>query len=116
ALPQVMGAKRHDEFVALTSHLPHLLAAALVELYGDYAKKNKGVARAVGSGFRDSTRIAGGNPSMWADILGMNGESIAHFLARYRRRLADLERRLKKKSGVDWGRYFMKAKKIRKSL
>ena len=117
AQPVVLPPDRHDEFVALTSHLPHLLASALVDLYGDYQKKDPRVQRALGTGFRDSTRVAAGNPDMWADILGMNGGPIAHFLSRYRGRLLELEKRLgNKKNGGQWRRYFAKVKKIRKDL
>ncbi len=116
ALPVILSADRHDEFVALTSHLPHLLASALVDVYGTYQKSNPRVKRALGTGFRDSTRVAAGSPAMWADILGMNGQKIAFFLSRYREKLLELEKKLRNKNGGEWRRYFEKVKKIRKDL
>ncbi len=116
AQPVILPADRHDEFVALTSHLPHLLASALVDLYGNYQKRNPLARRALGTGFRDSTRVAAGSPEMWADILGMNSQKIAHFLSRYRGKLLDLEKKVKRKNGGEWRRYFEKVKKTRKEL
>lgn len=59
----------HDRIVALVSHLPHLLAAALVNTV---ASENPGAFDFCGPGFRDTTRVAGGPPAMWAEILGTN--------------------------------------------
>ncbi len=59
----------HDRIVALVSHLPHLLAAALVNAV---AAENPGAFEYCGPGFRDTTRVAGGPPEMWAEILGTN--------------------------------------------
>ncbi len=59
----------HDEMVALVSHFPHLLAASLVEMVG---AENAGAFELCGPGFRDTTRVAGGPPAMWAEILRTN--------------------------------------------
>jgi prephenate dehydrogenase len=59
----------HDEIVALVSHLPHLLAATLVQTV---LTENAGAFDFGGPGFRDTTRVAAGPPAMWAEILGTN--------------------------------------------
>ncbi|MGH7738732.1 MAG: prephenate dehydrogenase [bacterium] len=114
--PVILSARRHDEYVALTSHLPHLLASALVNLYGSYQKQRPAVSQALGNGFKDTTRIAGGSPSMWVDILKMNKRNILSFLFRYREDLLRLERKIRKGNGRDWNGFFERARKIRKDL
>ncbi len=59
----------HDEVVALVSHLPHLVAATLVNLV---CSQNPDSLNFSGSGFRDTTRVASGSPGMWAEIFGGN--------------------------------------------
>src|SRR5204862_2762963 len=62
-----LPAAEHDECVALVSHLPHLLAATLMNTV---AQKNAHAFRVVGPGFRDTTRVAAGPPDMWRDPPG----------------------------------------------
>ena len=68
-----LPAAEHDECVALVSHLPHLLAAALVNTV---AEKNEHAFRVVGPGFRDTTRVAAGPPAMWREILRENSAAV----------------------------------------
>ena len=63
----------HDEIVALVSHFPHLLAATLIHLV---AEKNAAAFDFSGPGFRDTTRVAGGPPEMWAEILYSNRTAV----------------------------------------
>ena len=63
----------HDEVVALISHLPHLLAATLVNTV---AARNAAALGYSGPGFRDTTRVAGGAPAMWAEILAGNRDAV----------------------------------------
>ncbi len=114
--PVVLSPERHDQYVALTSHLPHLLASALVEVYGKYAKSHPAVLQAVGTGFRDTTRVAAGNPAMWADILRLNSREIGFFLSAYRKNLLELEKKVRLKDFKRWHDYFEKAKKTRNHL
>ena len=68
-----LPAAEHDECVALVSHLPHLLAATLVNTV---AQRNEHAFRVVGPGFRDSTRVAAGPPAMWWEILRENSAAV----------------------------------------
>ena len=63
----------HDEIVALVSHLPHLLAAALVQTV---LAENARAFEFCGPGFRDTTRVAAGPPAMWAEILRTNRAAV----------------------------------------
>ncbi|WP_243605413.1 bifunctional prephenate dehydrogenase/3-phosphoshikimate 1-carboxyvinyltransferase [Stutzerimonas marianensis] len=82
-----MDVSHHDEVLAATSHLPHLLAFGLVD---SLAKRNENleIFRYAAGGFRDFTRIAGSDPVMWHDIFLANREAVLHTLDDFR---ADLE-------------------------
>ena len=116
AVPVILDAQSHDRNVALTSHLPHLLSSALTTLYGKSLHQNPALRKAVGSGFRDFTRIAAGNPAMWSDILELNSVEIKKFLSQYRKALGVLEKNLKKGRAHFWLSYFEKARTIREKL
>ena len=66
----LLGAAEHDRIFARTSHLPHLLSAALASLSDDNSR------RCVGSGLIDMTRLAAGNPEVWTDIFLMNADAV----------------------------------------
>lgn len=74
----------HDDAVAAISHVPHLIAAALVNLATEQAAGNPNLLRMAAGGFKDMTRIAGGSPEMWADICASNAPAIGEMLARFR--------------------------------
>jgi prephenate dehydrogenase len=115
AVPVLTDPRTHDRAVALTSHLPHLLASAMMVLYG---RKGQGAVpqKAVGSGFRDFTRIAGGNPSMWRDIVEMNHEEILKALREFKKVIGSMEKNLKKGKGAYWVPFFENAKEQREKL
>ncbi len=73
AVPVTMRAAEHDAAVAAASHLPHVTAAALVELVGE----DDGAAGLAAGGFRDLTRVAMSDPSWWVDVLMANGAQVA---------------------------------------
>lgn len=85
-VPVLMDPEAHDRAVALTSHAPHLvsslMAARLAEARDEYI-------RVSGQGLRDVTRIAGGEPALWSDILTANADAVADVLEQY---AADLSR------------------------
>ncbi len=115
-IPVVMNASQHDRYVALTSHLPHLLASALINLYEDHAIRDPRYRKGVGSGFRDLTRIAAGHPAMWADILALNKDAVSAFLGQYCSRLKILEKALKTRKPGQWRKYFEKTRSRREAL
>lgn len=81
-----MDPVEHDLAVAAVSHLPHLLAATLVNTVAHIPGSEKILPLAAG-GFRDTTRIAAGSPSMWRDIFVANREQVLKMLRRYRAEL-----------------------------
>ncbi|MGE5598330.1 MAG: prephenate dehydrogenase/arogenate dehydrogenase family protein [Bacteroidota bacterium] len=77
----------HDLIAAGVSHLPHLVAAALVNAAAAVEKGHPGALILAGGGFRDTTRVAGGDPQLWTEILATNRESILAALRLFRREL-----------------------------
>jgi prephenate dehydrogenase len=87
-----LDAGTHDRLLALTSHLPHALANLLMQ---DVAASGDEALGYAGASLREMTRVAGANPSVWADIFVENGDLIADALANHRDALGDVERALR---------------------
>ncbi len=81
---------RHDELVALVSHVPHLTAAALMGLASDTASEHATLLRLAAGGFRDMTRVAAGHPGIWLDICAENCDAIVASLDQLGQALAGL--------------------------
>ena len=71
-----LPAERHDQLVAVISHVPHLAAATLMGLASDRAEEHASLLRLAAGGFRDMTRIASGHPAIWLDICTENRPAI----------------------------------------
>lgn len=93
-----LSPDEHDAAVALVSHLPHVMASVLAAAVGT-AGDERSLAL-VGQGLRDSTRIAGGSPTLWTDILVRNADQVGPLLTACARRLDELVERL---GGADAG-------------
>lgn len=77
ARPQAIDAEAHDRLMATVSHLPHVLANVLAAEAAAELTRNSERLPEAGPSFRDATRVAGSNPSIWGDIFAANGEAIA---------------------------------------
>ncbi|QGG95238.1 prephenate dehydrogenase/arogenate dehydrogenase family protein [Actinomarinicola tropica] len=75
-----VAPERHDQLVAVVSHVPHLTAAALMRLASTRAEEQGGLLRLAAGGFRDMTRIASGHPGIWPDICESNRAAIVQTL------------------------------------
>ena len=71
-----LPAERHDQTVAVVSHVPHLTAATLMGLASERAEEHAALLRLAAGGFRDMTRIASGQPNIWLDICAENRTAI----------------------------------------
>ncbi len=89
ARPQAIDADAHDRMMATVSHLPHVLANVLVQEAAAALGDSSDRLPEVGPSFRDSARIAGSNPAIWADIFATNREAVAGEIDAVSRRLAD---------------------------
>lgn len=94
ARPMLMGAERHDRIAGAVSHLPQLLAVALVNTVADVAERDNQALQLAAGGFRDMTRIASSPFSMWRDILIGNQGPVLDMLGHFARRLQSLRNRL----------------------
>ena len=76
----VLGPSRHDDVVAVVSHVPHLVAATLMNLADQRAEEHTALLRLAAGGFRDMTRVAAGHPAIWLDICDQNRDAIVGVL------------------------------------
>ncbi len=90
SLVSVMDVKHHDAVLAATSHLPHILAFALVDMLGHKDEKSE-IFKYAASGFRDFTRIASSDPTMWRDICSANKNEIIPLIQQTREQLDKIQ-------------------------
>jgi len=107
---EVMGPDRHDKTISRLSHLPHAIAVGLCN-----ASNKKDLYLAAG-GFKDTTRIASGNPELWKDIFITNKENLAKDIRIFKEELSKIEAALKKNDSSQLLRLAKKAKAIRDSI
>jgi prephenate dehydrogenase len=109
---QELPAEMHDQVLALVSHLPHLLAFALVDQVARHEQRERLFSYAAG-GFRDFTRIASSHPEMWRDICLANRVPVLAELARYQEHLGELRRALEAADGAALQAVFSRAREAR---
>ena len=110
-----MPAAVHDEILARTSHLPHLVSSLLAATVGREPVPG-GLADLCGPGFRDTTRLARGATAVWSDILSTNRETVLRELEAYRDQLNRLIRVLEKNKVAEWGGILEQAKSARERV
>ena len=103
-----LTAEDHDAIVARTSHLPHVVASALVNAV--LARPRTGESMFLGTGFRDTTRLASGSPLMWRDIALTNAEAIARSIDDLQAELEQLKTALGTKDAVALEIFFAEGK------
>lgn len=107
-----MTVKHHDEVLAATSHLPHLLAYALVDTLSQQGESEE-IFRYAAGGFRDFTRIASSDPEMWRDVFLANGEATIDILDQFTNELKRLRQALVDGDADTLMSTFVRAKKSR---
>lgn len=114
---EAMSAEHHDLVLAITSHLPHLIAYNIV---GTAADLESGIRSEVlkfsASGFRDFTRIAASDPTMWRDVFLNNKEAVLEMLGRFNEDLATLTRAIRHGDGDTLFDLFTRTRAIRRSI
>jgi len=114
---EVMDALHHDRVLALTSHLPHLIAYTIVGTAVDLEDETKSeVIRFSASGFRDFTRIAASDPVMWRDIFLNNRDAVLEIIQRFNEDLTALQRAIRWGEGDTLERLFTRTREIRRSI
>lgn len=107
-----MAVSHHDEVLAATSHLPHMLAFGLVDALSRM-RENDEIFRYAAGGFRDFTRIASSNPVMWRDICVANQKALGEMLASFSVEMADLADAIRGGDGDQLLEIFQRAKAAR---
>lgn len=113
---EAMTPATHDAILARVSHLPHVLAYALVRTVADRREADRLLAEYVGAGFLDTTRIAASPPEVWRDIALMNRPALTAALADFRAALAEIERLVDAGDGAALGRLLEAAARARRGL
>lgn len=117
AQTEIMDAKRHDLILAITSHLPHLIAFTIVGTATDLQDDTKNdVIKFSASGFRDFTRIAASDPTMWRDVFLNNKEAILEILQRFDEDLTSMRRAIRKGDGQHLFDFFSRTRAVRKDV
>jgi len=112
ALVEEMTVKHHDEVLAATSHLPHVLAYGLVDTLVSMDESEE-IFRFAAGGFRDFTRIASSDPVVWRDICLANQAALLAVLERYQLDLEKLTQQVRDADGDALGTVFIRAKSAR---
>ena len=117
ALVEEMDADYHDKVLAVTSHVPHLIAYTIVGTAVDLeGHLQNDVIRFSAGGFRDFTRIAGSNPIMWRDIFLNNREAVLEILQRFTEDLTALQRAIRWGEGQTLQDLFTRTRAIRRGV
>jgi cyclohexadieny/prephenate dehydrogenase len=114
---EIMDAKHHDLVLAVTSHLPHLIAYTIVGTASDLEDVTRGeVIKYSAGGFRDFTRIAASDPTMWRDVFLSNKEAVLEMLQRFSEDLSALQRAIRWDKGDELFDLFTKTRAIRRRI
>ena len=112
-----MDAKHHDLALAVTSHLPHLIAFTLVGAADDIETVAQSeIVKYSAGGFRDFTRIAASDPIMWRDVFLNNREAILEVLGRFSEELAVMQRAIRWGDGNALEEAFSRGRTLRKAI
>jgi cyclohexadieny/prephenate dehydrogenase len=117
ATVDVMDAAHHDLVLAVTSHLPHLIAYTIVGTASDLEQVTRSeVIKYSAGGFRDFTRIAASDPTMWRDVFLANREAVLEMLQRFSEDLTALQRAIRWGDGDKLYELFVRTRAIRRSI
>jgi cyclohexadieny/prephenate dehydrogenase len=117
AIVELMTPSHHDLVLAVTSHLPHLIAYNIVGTAEDLAAVTQSeVIKFSAGGFRDFTRIAASDPTMWRDVFLHNKEAVLEMLGRFSEDLSVLTRAIRFGDGETLHRHFTRTREIRRGI
>ena len=112
-----MDAEHHDLVLAVTSHAPHLIAYTMVGVADDLRRvTDSEVIKYSAAGFRDFTRIAASDPTMWRDVFLTNKDATLEILGRFTEELFALQRAIRTGDGDHLHAYFTRTRAIRRGI
>jgi prephenate dehydrogenase len=112
----VMTPEKHDRILAAISHLPHMVAYALVDAVGKCSGKNENILDFSAGGFRDFTRIASSDPTMWRDIALSNRTALLEVIQNFEKSLAEVKQDIATGNGERLFDFFLRSKQKRDSI
>ena len=114
---EMMDPAHHDRVLAVTSHLPHLIAYTIVGTASDLeAVTRSEVIKYSAGGFRDFTRIAASDPTMWRDVFLANKDAVLEMLQTFSEDLSELQKAIRKGDGQTLFEHFTRTRAIRRSI
>jgi cyclohexadieny/prephenate dehydrogenase len=114
---EIMSPAHHDLVLAITSHVPHLIAYNIVGTAADLEEVTQSeVIKFSAGGFRDFTRIAASDPTMWRDVFLNNKEAVLEMLGRFNEDLAALQRMIRWGDGQGLFELFTRTRAIRRGI
>jgi cyclohexadieny/prephenate dehydrogenase len=114
---ETMAPEHHDLVLAITSHLPHLIAYTIVGTADELAEVTRSeVLKFSAGGFRDFTRIAASDPTMWRDVFLANKEAVLEMLGTFNEDLAQLTRAIRRGDGEALFEHFKRTRAIRRGI
>ncbi len=114
---EIMDARHHDLVLAITSHVPHLIAYTIVGTASDLEDVTRSeVIKYSAGGFRDFTRIAASDPTMWRDVFLSNREAVLEVLQRFSEDLSALQRAIRWGDGDVLFDHFTQTRAVRRSI
>ena len=117
SMVEIMSAEHHDKVLAITSHLPHLIAYTIVGTAADLEDHTRAeVIRFSAAGFRDFTRIAASDPTMWRDVFLNNKEAVLEIIQRFNEDLTALQRAIRWEEGDKLHELFTRTRAIRRGV
>jgi cyclohexadieny/prephenate dehydrogenase len=117
AMVEIMGAAHHDQVLAITSHLPHLIAYTIVNTVFDLEQDTqKEAVKYSAGGFRDFTRIAASDPVMWRDVFLNNRDAVLEMLGRFSEDLSRLQRAIRWGEGDVLEDMFTRTREVRRGV
>ena len=117
SMVDIMDCEHHDLVLAITSHVPHLIAYNIVNTAAHLGRvTDTEVIKYSAGGFRDFTRIAASDPTMWRDVFLNNKEATLEMLGRFSEDLTALQRAIRYGDGDTLFRLFSEARQIRRGI
>jgi cyclohexadieny/prephenate dehydrogenase len=114
---EIMTAAHHDLVLAITSHVPHLIAYNIVDTVAELEEATRSeVLKFSAGGFRDFTRIAASDPTMWRDVFLHNKDAVLEMLGRFNEDLTALQRMIRRGDGEGLFEIFTRTRAIRRGI
>ncbi len=112
----VMTPEKHDRVLAAISHLPHMVAYALVDAVGNCSDENENILNYSAGGFRDFTRIASSDPTMWRDIALSNRTALLEVIENFEKSLAEVKQDIATGNSDGLFEFFLRSKQRRDAI